>query len=91
MAASVSTDLREAWIDQRLAELGHLALDDFRPLPRAVQWVVNDDLGGGEVIDYGRVPRIAPVFLEPAANHLFVLLFLRHVLLLGCGTCFEPT
>ncbi|TXQ18590.1 4Fe-4S binding protein, partial [Escherichia coli] len=39
MAASVSTDLREAWIDQRLAELGHW-LQRHGGIIRSVQWAV---------------------------------------------------
>lgn len=39
MTASVSTDLREAWIDQRLAELGHW-LQRHGGIIRSVQWAV---------------------------------------------------
>ena len=68
----------ELEVRKRLAEVDHEVLHVLAAATRGVQGVLQQDVGGGELVDDLGIPGIAPEFREPASDDGLVVLFLRH-------------
>jgi hypothetical protein len=77
----------ELEIRKRLAESGHELLHVLTAATRCVQRVLQEDVGGGELVDDPGVPGIAPELREPSAHDGLVVLFFRHDQLLRLPRC----
>jgi hypothetical protein len=68
----------ELEIRKRLAEVAHEVLHVLPATARRMQGVLQQDVGGGELVDDLGIPGIAPELGEPASDDGLVVLFLRH-------------